>query len=71
MIYLFYFHFFPSQRPNRVVFGSTVFEPTGYLAYSPAGQVEVRCHHLHDLVAKALVVNQCLTSGMCDLCRGD
>lgn len=31
-----------SQRPNRVVFGSTVFEPTGYLAYSPAGQVEGR-----------------------------
>ncbi|KAF1373226.1 hypothetical protein PFLUV_G00258180 [Perca fluviatilis] len=29
-----------SKRPNRVRFGSDVFEPTGYLAYSAPGDVE-------------------------------
>ncbi|XP_074478571.1 transferrin receptor 1b [Sebastes fasciatus] len=29
-----------SQRPNRVSFGSDVFEPKGYLAYSAPGKVE-------------------------------
>ncbi|TNN45031.1 Transferrin receptor protein 1 [Liparis tanakae] len=29
-----------SLRPNRVVFGSDVFEPTGYLAYSATGAVQ-------------------------------
>nr|XP_046227572.1 transferrin receptor 1b [Scatophagus argus] len=29
-----------SKRPNRVLFGSDVFEPTGYLAYSAPGRVQ-------------------------------
>ncbi|XP_070842116.1 transferrin receptor 1b [Chaetodon trifascialis] len=29
-----------SERPNRVLFGSDVFTPTGYLAYSARGKVE-------------------------------
>lgn len=29
------------QHPNRVVFGSDVFEPPGYLAYSANGMVQV------------------------------
>ncbi|XP_053198287.1 transferrin receptor 1b [Scomber japonicus] len=29
-----------SNRPNRVVFGSEVFEPKGYLAYSATGKVQ-------------------------------
>ncbi|KAM7369674.1 hypothetical protein PAMP_010978 [Pampus punctatissimus] len=29
-----------SNRPNRVLFGSEVFEPTGYLAYSAPGKVQ-------------------------------
>ncbi|XP_070709410.1 transferrin receptor 1b [Pempheris klunzingeri] len=29
-----------SKRPNRVLFGSDVFEPVGYLAYSATGSVE-------------------------------
>ncbi|KAK2859700.1 hypothetical protein Q5P01_004320 [Channa striata] len=29
-----------SERPNRVLFGSDVFKPVGYLAYSPPGKVE-------------------------------
>ncbi|TDG97504.1 hypothetical protein EPR50_G00226640 [Perca flavescens] len=29
-----------SKRPNRVSFGSDVFKPTGYLAYSATGEVE-------------------------------
>ncbi|XP_044194832.1 transferrin receptor 1b [Thunnus albacares] len=29
-----------SNRPNRVLFGSEVFEPTGYLAYSATGKVQ-------------------------------
>lgn len=34
--------FLGSQRPNRVRFGSAVFYPEGYLAYSAPGSVEVR-----------------------------
>lgn len=30
-----------SERPNRVLFGSDVFKPEGYLAYSAPGKVEV------------------------------
>ncbi|XP_041824590.1 transferrin receptor 1b [Melanotaenia boesemani] len=31
-----------SQRPNRIQFGSEVFKPTGYLAYSAVGRVQGR-----------------------------
>lgn len=30
-----------SERPNQVLFGSDVFKPTGYLAYSAPGKVQV------------------------------
>lgn len=59
-----------SERPNQVLFGSDVFKPTGYLAYSAPGKVQVSLKFRSEgQINSDLLFFSCVEcSGLSELC---